>query len=134
MNNVVITGRLTRNIELKYSQGENANAFARFTIASQRDFKNAEGKYEADFINCTVWGKSAEFLQKYFKKGDAIAVRGSIRTGSYVNKDGVTVYTTDVNVDKIEFGGGKSNGESAPATKDDGFMNIPDNSNEEMPF
>ena len=135
MNNVVLFGRMVRDPEIKYTQGENANAFARFSVAVQRDFKNAEGKYEADFINCTAWGKSAEFLGKYFHKGDSIGVRGSIRTGSYV-KDGVTVYTTDVNVDKIEFGGGKKSDDdnSSPATKNDGFMNIPDDADEIMPF
>lgn len=138
MNNVVLFGRLTKDPEVKYTQGENAMATCRFTVAVQRDYKNKEGKYEADFISCQTFSHSAEFLGKYFKKGDAIGVRGAIRTGSYVNKDGVTVYTTDVNVDKIEFGGGKSsadNGNSAAApASNDGFFNVPEDTDEILPF
>ena len=143
MNKVQLVGRLTRDPEIRYSQGENATATARFSVAVNRRFKNAEGNYDADFINCVAFGKSAEFVEKYFKKGMAIGLTGRIQTGSYTNKDGQKVYTTDVVVEETEFveSKGASNPDNsnasrpAPSTSsNDGFMNIPDGIDEELPF
>lgn len=138
MNIVVLQGRLTRDVELRYSQGENANAYGRTNIAVQRKFKNKEGNYDADFINLVVFGKTAEFMEKYFHKGSPIIVEGEIRTGNYTNKDGVKVYTTDVQVNEVRFplkekGEGSSNGDNTSAAKDDSFMNIPEGI-DELPF
>lgn len=142
MNKVELVGRLTRDPEVRYSQGENASCIARFSIAVNRRFKNAEGNYEADFINCVAFGKSGEFVEKYFKKGMAIGITGRIQTGSYINKDGVKVYTTDVIVEEAEFveskgGGGNNvstNNTTQPTENQAGFMNIPDGIDEELPF
>ena len=150
MNNVVLMGRLTRDPEVRYTQGENPRCVARYTLAVNRRFKR-EGEQEADFINCVVFGKSAEFTEKYFRKGMQIAINGRIQTGSYTNKDGQKVYTTDIVVEQQEFAEGKNsnsgnsnssatggNANTAPAapTQDagDGFMNIPDGIDEELPF
>lgn len=143
MNKVELVGRLTRDPEVRYTQGENASAIARFSVAVNRRFKNNEGNYDADFINCVAFGKSAEFIEKYFKKGMAIGISGRIQTGNYTNKDGVKVYTTDVVVEESEFvesknSGGASTPPNAPsnnnAPSSDGFMNIPDGIDEELPF
>jgi len=140
MNLVVLEGRIANNLELRYSTGENANASLNFSVAVSRDFKNSEGKYDADFIRCVAFRNQAEFISKYFKKGDPISIVGNIRTGSYTNKDGVKVYTTDVYVDKVHFVvGGKSSDGSAqnqtkPAQTNDDFMNIPDDVEEELPW
>ena len=99
-NNVTIVGRIAREINVTDAGG---TSIARTSIAVDRDYKNKEGKYDTDFIPISALGKSAEFLDKYFSKGDTIAITGSIRTGSYTNKDGQKVYTTDVAVDKISF-------------------------------
>lgn len=143
MNKVELVGRLTRDPEVRYTQGENASAIARFSVAVNRRFKNNEGNYDADFINCVAFGKSAEFIEKYFKKGMAIGISGRIQTGNYTNKDGVKVYTTDVVVEEAEFvesknSGGASVSSNAPANNNtpsaDGSMNIPDGIDEELPF
>lgn len=143
MNKVQLVGRMTRDPEIRYSQGENATATARFSVAVNRRFKNAEGNYDADFINCVAFGKSAEFVEKYFKKGMAIGLTGRIQTGSYTNKDGQKVYTTDVVVEETEFveSKGASNAETtntsrtvSGGTRNDGFMSIPDGVDEELPF
>lgn len=143
MNKVELVGRLTRDPEVRYTQGENASAIARFSVAVNRRFKNNEGNYDADFINCVAFGRSGEFIEKYFKKGMAIGISGRIQTGNYTNKDGVKVYTTDVVVEEAEFVESKNNGgSSAPsnalannnAPSSDGFMNIPDGIDEELPF
>ena len=143
MNKVQLVGRLTRAPEIRYSQGENATATARFSVAVNRRFKNAEGNYDADFINCVAFGKSAEFVEKYFKKGMAIGLTGRIQTGSYTNKDGQKVYTTDVVVEETEFVESKgasnadnsNNSRPAPsATNNNDFMSIPDGVDEELPF
>lgn len=143
MNKVQLVGRLTRDPEIRYSQGENATATARFSVAVNRRFKNAEGNYDADFINCVAFGKSAEFVEKYFKKGMAIGLTGRIQTGSYTNKDGQKVYTTDVVVEETEFVESKSassadnsnNSRLAPsAANNNEFMSIPDGVDEELPF
>lgn len=143
MNKVDLVGRLTKDVEPHYSTGENVNASCRFTVAVNRKFKNKEtGQYDADFISCVAFGKTCEFIAKWFHKGDPIGISGNIRTGSYTNKDGIKVYTTDVYVDDVEFVGGKNNSDtgvatgSAPAQKpvDNSFMNIPDNGSEELPW
>ena len=143
MNKVQLVGRLTRDPEIRYSQGENATATARFSVAVNRRFKNAEGNYDADFINCVAFGKSAEFVEKYFKKGMAIGLTGRIQTGSYTNKDGQKVYTTDVVVEETEFVESKgassadnsNNSRHAPsAANNNDFMSIPDGIDEELPF
>ena len=138
MNKVVLMGRLTRDPEVRYSQGENALAIARYTLAVDRRFKR-DGEPSADFINCVVFGKSAEFTERYFRQGTKVAVSGRIQTGSYTNRDGVKVYTTEVVVEEQEFAesknsGSSDNNQSAPANKDMGFMNIPDSIDEELPF
>ena len=144
MNKVVLVGRLTRDPEIRYSQGENATATARFSVAVNRRFKNAEGNYDADFINCVVFGKSAEFTERYFRQGMRVTVCGRIQTGSYTNRDGVKVYTTEVVVEEQEFAesknaSGAQSYQNAPAPAPsvdagDGFMNIPDGIDEELPF
>ena len=112
MNKVIIIGRFTRDPEIKYSTGENATATARFSLAVNRRFKNKEGNYDADFINCVAFGKTAEFIEKYFTKGMAIGITGRIQTGSYTNKEGQKVYTTDVVVEETEFVESKNKGAS----------------------
>ena len=140
MNKVVLVGRLTRDPEVRYSQGNNATAVARYTVAVDRRFKR-DGEPTADFIPCVVFGRSAEFTEKYFRKGMQVSVSGRIQTGSYTNKDGNKVYTTDVVVEEQEFAESKAanqqNQQSAgsgsiPAS--DGFMSIPDGMDEELPF
>ena len=141
MNKVILMGRLTRDPEVRYSQGENAMAIARYSLAVDRRFnRNNQDGQTADFINCVAFGKNGEFAEKYFRKGLKIVVEGRIQTGSYTNKDGVKVYTTDVVVESSEFaeskggsGGNTENPAPAPATGD-GFMNIPDGIDEELPF
>lgn len=138
MNKVILMGRLTRDPEVRYTQGDNAMAIARYSLAVDRRFKR-DGEPDADFINCVAFGKAGEFAEKYLKKGTKIAVVGRIQTGSYTNKDGQKVYTTDVVVEEQEFAesknsGSSDNNQSAPANKDMGFMNIPDSIDEELPF
>ena len=138
MNKVILMGRLTRDPEVRYTQGDNAMAIARYSLAVDRRFKR-DGEPDADFINCVAFGKAGEFAEKYLKKGIKIAVVGRIQTGSYTNKDGQKVYTTDVVVEEQEFAesknsGSSDNNQSAPANKNTDFMNIPDGIDEELPF
>lgn len=146
MNKVILMGRLTRDPEVRYSQGENAMAVARYTLAVERSFKR-DGEQTADFIGCIAFGKSGEFAEKYLRKGTKIAISGRIQTGSYTNKDGQKVYTTDVVVEQQEFAESKAAGNgnnennsgyspspSPNAAAGDGFMNIPDGIDEELPF
>lgn len=144
MNKVILMGRLTRDPEVRYSQGENQTAIVRYSLAVNRRFKR-EGVPEADFINCVAFGKQAEFAEKYLKKGTKMTITGRIQTGSYTNKDGVKVYTTDVIVEEQEFAESKAAAENhaaaSPAPQPapqqnqaDGFMNIPDGIDEELPF
>lgn len=136
MNKVILMGRLTRDPEVRYS-GE--MAIARYTLAVDRRFKREGDDQTADFINCIAFGKSGDFAEKYFKKGTKIAVVGRIQTGSYTNKDGQKVYTTDIVVEEQEFAESKNSGDSANAptarnTSAGEFMNIPDGVDEELPF
>lgn len=137
MNKVILIGRLTKDPEVRYSQGENALAIARYSLAVDRKFKK-QGEQEADFINCLAFGKSAEFVEKYLHKGTKIAVTGRIQTGSYTNKEGQKVYTTDVVVEEHEFceSKGQNSGDSRPepSNANNGFMNIPDGIDEKLPF
>lgn len=140
MNKVTLIGRLTKDPDVRYSQGENATAIARYTIAVNRRFKR-DNEPEADFINCVAFGKQGEFAEKYLSKGMKIAVVGRIQTGSY-EKDGVKHYTTDIVVEEHEFceskgsgSGSASSAASAPQVDQDGFMNIPDGINvDDLPF
>lgn len=136
MNKAFLMGRLTRDPEIRYSQGENAVAVGRFTLAVNRRFKKEGEEQTADFINCVAFGRSAEFAEKYFRQGMRIAVCGRIQTGSYVNKDGVKVYTTDVVIEEQDFADGKysNGGNTAPAPDADGFMNIPEGIDNDLPF
>ena len=134
MNIVTLIGRLTRNPEIRYSQGENAMAIARFTLAVDKNFKKKDDK--ANFINCVAFGKIAETVEKHVFKGSKIAVIGEWTTGSYKNKDGNTVYTNDCNISKLEFCDSKSQSNSQPQTApsvDMGFMNI-DTDMDSLPF
>ena len=139
MNKVILMGRLTRDPEVRYTQGDNAMAIARYSLAVDRRFKR-DGEPDADFINCVAFGKSGEFAEKYLKKGTKVAVVGRIQTGSYTNKDGQKVYTTDVVVEEQEFAesknsGSSDNNQSAPENKNTDFMNIPDEiEDSELPF
>ena len=145
MNKVILMGRLTRDPEVRYSQGESSLAIARFTLAVDRRFKR-ENEQAADFISCVAFGKTAEFCERYTHQGTKLVVEGRIQTGSYTNKDGNKVYTTEVVVENTEFAESKgSNSEgsfaSAPARPEpvsaagDGFMNIPDGVEDEgLPF
>ena len=150
MNKVVLMGRLTRNPEVRYSQGQNGeqNAIARYTLAVDRRFKREGDEQNADFISCVAFGKQGEFAEKYLKQGTKIAITGRIQTGSYTNKDGQKVYTTDVVIEEQEFAesknasGGNSGGNAAPAgnppaqesAPNDGFMNIPAGIENDLPF
>ena len=141
MNVVILMGRLTRDPEVRYSQGAESMAIARYTLAVDRGYKAKEGETSADFISCVAFGKRAEFAEKYFKQGTKIAITGRIQTGSYTNKEGRKVYTTDVLVNTQEFAGSRNEaqaseppGKTMPETDKDGFMNIPDGIDEELPF
>ena len=148
MNKVILMGRLTRDPDVRYSQGENPLAIARYTLAVDRRFSRkdgGDGQQTADFISCKAFGKAGEFAEKYFHKGTKICVTGRIETGSYTNKDGVKVYTTEVVVEDQEFAESKNSGSgdfsqpaasgsAAPVAAADGFMNIPDGIDEELPF
>ena len=148
MNKVILMGRLTRDPEVRYG-GANNSAVARFSLAVDRRFKRDGDEQTADFINCVAFGKTAEFLEKYARKGTKFVVEGRIQTGSYTNKDGQKVYTTDVVCENVEFAesknsqsnggavnGGFDGGSNFTPSSDagDGFMNIPDGIDEELPF
>ena len=148
MNKVILMGRLTRDPDVRYSAGENSTAVARFTLAVDRRFRrNNDGEQTADFIGCVAFGRNAEFVERYFRQGIKVVITGRIQTGSYTNRDGQRVYTTDVVVEEQEFAESKaasdanagSSYQAAPAPAPsapagDGFMNIPDGIDEELPF
>ena len=158
MNKVILMGRLTRDPEVRYSTGNDPLAIARYTLAVDRRFKR-DGEAEADFISCVSFGKTAEFAEKYYRQGLKIVVSGRIQTGSYTKREGQKVYTTEVVVEEQEFaesksasqgsGGNTSNNRGNNTTNHssnngsnsssdpypaDGFMNIPDGIDEELPF
>ena len=154
MNKVILMGRLTRDPEVSYTGGDNNSAFARYTLAVDRRVRRADGEQTADFIRCVTFGKQAEFAEKYLRQGTKIAVVGRIQTGSYTNRDGQKIYTTDVVVEEQEFAESKAASEGngnyyrqgsgqhgstpnpgpGPGSDADGFMNIPDGVDEELPF
>ena len=150
MNRVILMGRLTRDPEVRYSQGERSMAIARYTLAVDRRGRRGQegGDQTADFINCVAFDRAGEFAEKYFRQGMRVLVSGRIQTGSYTNKDGVRVYTTEVIVEDQEFAESRAESEanrssfqSSPAPgpapsidAGDGFMNIPDGIDEELPF
>lgn len=138
MNKLILMGRIVRDPEVRYSNGANGStAVARYTLAVDRKFKQ-EGQPTADFINCITFGKLGEFAEKYLHKGVKIAIVGRIQTGSYTNKDGQKIYTTDVVVEEQEFCESKSQSNSQPQpapSNNDGFMSIPDGlEDDELPF
>ena len=137
MNKVILIGRVVRDAEIRYSQGASSTCIARYTLAVDRKFKQ-EGQPTADFIKCIAFGKLGEFAEKYLHKGIKIAVTGRIQTGSYKNKDGQKVYTTDVVVEEQEFCESKSSNQSQgndrPQTSSDDFMSIPDGVEDGLPF
>lgn len=146
MNKVILMGRLTRDPDVRYTTGENPLAIAGYTLAVDRRF-HKDGEATADFISCVVFGRAAEFAEKYFRQGLKITISGRIQTGSYTNREGRKVYTTEIVVEEQEFAESKSSGDNgaayypskqtpppAPADGTDGFMNIPDGIEEELPF
>ncbi len=138
MNKIILMGRLTKDPEVRYSQGNNPMAIARYTLAVERKF-NRDGEPNADFINCIAFGKNGEFAEKYLHKGMKILVEGRWQSGNYTNKDGQKVYTNDCVVESCEFAESKNANQSerpqpAPQTDSDGFMAIPDGIDEELPF
>ena len=164
MNKVILMGRLTRDPDIRYTQGENSMAVARFSLAVDRRRAGADGQREADFINCVTFGKNAEFAERYLHQGTKIVLTGRIQTGSYTNKDGNKVYTTDVVGEDIEFaeskaasenrqsgnnfssgssygsgsssyGGGQSRQDDYSSSVGEGFINIPEGVEDEgLPF
>lgn len=137
MNSVQLVGRLTRDPEMRYTDG--GSAIARFSLAVDRRYKSENGS-TADFPNCVAFGRTAEFIEKYFRKGMRMGCQGRIQTGSYTNNDGQKVYTTDVVVESCEFVESKAsqqpeeNNNGFGAADENGFMNIPDDIDEELPF
>lgn len=143
MNKVVLMGRLTRDPDVRYTQGQDQKCIARYTLAvDRRKARDSEGQ-QADFISCVAFGKAAERVQKYLHKGTKICISGRIQTGSYTKQDGTKVYTTDVIAEEQEFAESKAASQNcASATEEpagqqaamDGFMNIPDGVDENVPF
>ncbi len=137
MNKVILMGRLTRDPEVRYSQGERMMAIARYTLAIDRRKTQQNSDPGADFINCVAFDRAGEFAEKYFCQGLRVLISGHLQTGSYTNKDGQKVYTTDVIVESQEFADGRRDGSGAGSrgSKDDDFMNIPDGVEDEgLPF
>lgn len=144
MNKVILMGRLTRDPEVRYSQGDEPMAVARYTLAVDRRGRREDNGQNADFISCVAFARNGEFAEKYLRKGTKIAITGRLQTGSYNDREGRKVYTTDVVVEDQEFAESKStqsgqnggNRQAPPEQSDagDGFMNIPDGIDEELPF
>ena len=136
MNAVVVLGRVVRDLDVRYTSGDNPMCIARYTLAVDRRYKK-EGQPTADFLNCVALAKNGEFAEKYFHKGMKIAIMGSIQTGSYTNREGQKVYTTEILVDRQEFADGKPTSQpeqSQPQSKPQDFMDIPDGMDSELPF
>ena len=142
MNKVILMGRLTRDPEVRYSAGENSLAIARFSIAVDRRRRGQDGA-EADFFNCTAFGKQGEFVEKYLKKGTKVVLSGRIQNDNYTNRDGQKVTSVQIIAEEIEFAESKnaSGGSARPEAQErasapvnDGFMNLPDSGDEELPF
>lgn len=146
MNKVILMGNLTRDPEIRYSQGENSLAIARFSIAVSRRFAR-QGDTEADFFNCTAFGKQAEFVERYFKQGSRMLLSGRVQNDNYTNKNGEKVYSVQIIAEEIEFAERKSTADAASANRgnfggapepnaaaNDDFMNIPDGIEDGLPF
>ena len=148
MNKAILMGRLTRNPDIRYTNGEKPVCVARYTLTVDRRFKR-DGEQQADFIPCIAFGRQGEFTQKYFQKGTKIVISGRIQTGSYTNRDGLKVYTTDVIVEEQDFAESKAaagrtketyhpeqetTAKDQPPVDNDGFMTIPEGIDEECPF
>lgn len=137
MNKAILMGRLTRDPEVRYSQSDSSMAIARFSLAVDRRYKKQGDETTADFFNCTAFGKQGEFVEKYLKKGTKIVVTGRIQNDNYTNKDGQKVYSVQIMVEEIEFAESKATGQGAQNNDmppGDGFMNIPDGIENELPF
>ena len=142
MNKVILMGRLTRDPEVRYSQGETSMAVARYTLAVDRKGKRDSDQQSADFISCVAFGKAGEWAEKWLRKGIKIAIIGRIQTGSYTNREGQKVYTTDIVIEEQEFaeskaasdGNGQNQQRQQGQSSGDGFMNIPDGIDDELPF
>ena len=136
MNKVILMGRLTRDPDVRYSQNDSSMAIVRFSLAVDRRFKKQGDTVTADFFNCTAFGKQGEFVEKYLKKGTKIVVTGRIQNDNYTNKDGQKVYSVQIMVEEIEFAESKAAGQSQQndSMPGDGFMNIPDGVESELPF
>lgn len=141
MNKIILCGRLTKDPEIRYSQGANATAVARLSLAVNRKWKR-EGEPDADFFNCTAFKGQAEFIEKYLKKGSKVLISGRVQNDNYTNKDGQKVYAVNTMIEEIEFAESKNAGQQdtnqrqqdRPAYTNDGFMTIPDGAEEELPF
>lgn len=147
MNKVILMGRLTRDPDVRYSAGESSTAVARFGLAVDRRFRRSQDGAEADFFNCTAFGKQGEFVEKYLKKGTKVLLSGRIQNDNYTNRDGQKVSSVQIIAEEIEFAesknasGGRSEGsdysqgrQSGNNQVSDGFMNLPDSEDEELPF
>ncbi|MBQ6815572.1 MAG: single-stranded DNA-binding protein [Lachnospiraceae bacterium] len=144
MNKVILMGRLTRDPDIRYTAGNNPMAIARYTLAVDRRYRDGNSEQTADFISCVAFARQAEFAERYLHQGTKLVVEGRIQTGSYTNKDGQKVYTTEVVVENCEFAESKASGSSVGETSgsstpdayvgEDGFMNIPDGVEEGLPF
>lgn len=133
MNKVMLMGRLTKDPEVRYTMGENSLAIARYTLAVNR--RSTKGEVTADFITCVAFGKIGELAEKYLFKGSRVLITGRIQTGNYTNKEGKKVFTTEVIVEDQEFVDSKKDStEQASEVSDDGFINIPEGIDEELPF
>ena len=136
MNKVILLARLSKDPEVRYSQGQNSMAIATFSVAVNRKFKR-DGEPDADFFNCTAFGKQAEFVEKYLKKGTKILLTGRVQNDNYTNKEGQKVYSTRIMAEEIEFAESKGTadaGTQQPATDNNGYMAIPESIQEELPF
>lgn len=138
MNKVILMGNLTRDPEIRYTQGEKTMAIARFSLAINRRFSR-DGETNVDFFNCTAFGKQAEFVEKYFRQGSRMLLVGRIQNDNYTNKNGEKVYSVQIMADEIEFAerkqaGGNNNAEQTQKQDDDDFMEIPENIESELPF
>lgn len=136
LNKWIGIGRLVRDADVRYTQKQDGTqmCIARFTLAVDRRGRVKEGQQSADFISCVAFGKQGEFVEKYLRQGSKVAVSGRIQTGSYTNKEGQKVYTTDIVTEEIEFAESKSNKDESPVTEEGDFLNLPDVSNDDLPF
>ena len=143
MNKAILMGRLTRDPEIKYTQGENSICIARYTLAVDRRGPKKENEQSADYISIVSFGKAGEFIEKYCTKGTKLTISGHIQTGSYTNKDGAKIYTTEVVTEEIEFaeskrsqGDGSADNTQAQGsrTNEGGFVDIPEGVLEDLPF